>query len=228
MNKKLLISALAVVGLSACAGMENAPSGVNTAKAPKGAPFTVLGPASQPLGAMPMFADHKVGTIHDYVNNKGEAYSWRTEGVNGSRIHIKSSGGCNDESDAEYLHYPSYKWWGCKGDDSENTEVGLEQGTIWPLQLGNSWTVKWRGNSVDGRYWRNTASCEVVAEERVQVPAGEYDAYKVVCTTRSTNRKNRFERVRYYAPGVNSSLAGIQSKNGKVTRSFALEGVVTN
>lgn len=227
MNNKLLITALAAIGLSACAGVDTTNPNSN-AKMPRNTPYTVLGAASQAMGASPMFETLAVGTTREFVNNEGVAYSWRIEGIENNVIHAKSNSGCNDLVNIEFFTVggPSKKWWNCKGEDSENTEIEVEEGQIWPLQVGNTWKVKWKGNSTAGRYWRNSKSCEVTAEERIQTPAGEYDTYKVVCHSRSTNRKNRFEKVRYVAPAAKAIVAGSNAKNGKVTRTYALEAII--
>ena len=83
---------------------------------------------------------------------------------------------------------------------------------LWPLKIGNTasytetgtWTDKRDGSQHSYRsYW----SCEVDGIERVAVPAGEFDAWKISCTRYNVSGRGVQSRPKeiktwYYAPRV--------------------------
>jgi hypothetical protein len=55
-------------------------------------------------------------------------------------------------------------------------------GMNFPLTLGKSWEAKYSGyTDDDGNSWNSDQTCNVAAYETVQVAAGSFSAYKVVC-----------------------------------------------
>lgn len=72
------------------------------------------------------------------------------------------------------------------------------KGSMFPLQVGNKMSFTVVGQSdkwPDG--WNDPRRCKVESQERVTVIAGDFDAFKIVCTS-----KNR-TRVYFFAPDVN-------------------------
>jgi hypothetical protein len=52
-----------------------------------------------------------------------------------------------------------------------------------PLKVGKKWEGKYSGYTADdGAQWDATSSCEVKAYEKVAVPAGDFDAFRIECT----------------------------------------------
>jgi hypothetical protein len=83
---------------------------------------------------------------------------------------------------------------------------------LWPLKIGNiasytetgTWTDKRNGSQ---HSYRSNWSCEVDGIERVAVPAGEFDAWKITCTRYNVSGRGVQSRPKeiktwYYAPQV--------------------------
>jgi hypothetical protein len=84
--------------------------------------------------------------------------------------------------------------------------------TLWPLKIGNTarytetgtWTDKRDGSQ---HSYRSHWSCEVDGIERVAVPAGEFNAWKISCTrynvsSRGVQSRPKEIKTWYYAPKV--------------------------
>jgi len=53
----------------------------------------------------------------------------------------------------------------------------------WPLSVGKKWSGRFGGqNAVGTGPFSEERSCEVVGREKIQVKAGAFDAFKIVCT----------------------------------------------
>jgi len=81
------------------------------------------------------------------------------------------------------------------GDGSQ--EVADVEGELFPLEVGKTMRMRVTGSGTrfpEG--WEVARTCEVVAEERVTVPAGTYDMFKIVC------RQGKRTYTWYYAPEI--------------------------
>ena len=83
--------------------------------------------------------------------------------------------------------------------------------SLWPLKIGNKASYTERGTWKDKRNgsehtYRAHWSCEVTGIERVAVPAGEFDTWKIVCSrynsSRSPRSRPRQIKTWFYAPQI--------------------------
>lgn len=74
--------------------------------------------------------------------------------------------------------------------DGNTTETGTRKWTPfipsfqWPLAVGKKWEGNYSGTNPTGGPYTEDRSCEVAAQESVQVKAGTFATLKVVCTGR--------------------------------------------
>jgi len=99
-----------------------------------------------------------------------------------------------------------------------------ETGSLWPLQKGNTVQYTETGTWVDAsgveKSYRSRWVCSVMGTERVSVPAGRFDTWKIVCTRytvargggRSTERE---QKIRYYAPEIGHYVLTTRQYYGK-------------
>jgi hypothetical protein len=83
--------------------------------------------------------------------------------------------------------------------------------SLWPLKIGNQASFTETGSWIDkkdGSVHRYTThwSCEVTGTEKVAVPAGEFDTWKITCSRYNSARKTRNParevKTWYYAPKI--------------------------
>ena len=87
-----------------------------------------------------------------------------------------------------YQFAPSFSWNNCAG-SSGTQKITKTKGTPWPLSVKTNFRYSFRGKRSDGgKPWTSTRKCKVTAQERVKVPAGEFDTYKVVCSEKWNTR----------------------------------------
>lgn len=89
----------------------------------------------------------------------------------------------------------------------------------YPLALGKKWSLKFVQNSKTGNRFstRFQYDAEVVGQEKVKVPAGEFDAFKIVYkgywNNDTTNRNGAAKLTVWYAPAARSA-AKIEYEDG--------------
>jgi len=130
-------------------------------------------------------------------------WKWHYIDQNGMAGHMEKVASNSDKNGNELASYertdgchwtrlvrgfaPAVKWTNCPS--TGKATVNFESGTIWPLQLGNSFVYKVGGASnLLARAWKTKRQCTVTATERIRIVSGEYDAYKLVCEERFGTR----------------------------------------
>jgi len=93
---------------------------------------------------------------------------------------------------------PEISFENCGG-RSDEINILETNGQLWPLEVGKrqSWTYRSIKSSSEAT---QTRECAVEAQERVTVPAGQFDTYKIVCKSGNQNRTS------YYAPSMKSTV----------------------
>ena len=120
-------------------------------------------------------------------------------------VSYGSSDGCRYTALREEFS-PWLKWEDCVFGTGEGT-AKLIEGKIWPLQTGTRFVFHYTGKNQKGQSWEDKMDCTVKGTARIEVPAGEFDTYQVVCDTRNYRREwyvapklgttVRFTRARY-------------------------------
>lgn len=98
--------------------------------------------------------------------------------------------------------------------DNSVTQWKPDTGTYrFPLKIGKKWSQQFEAVAISNESkTRHNISAKVVAYEKVKVPAGEFDAFKIEYTIRniSTSDADRADSitksVRWYAPSVKQTV----------------------
>jgi hypothetical protein len=83
-----------------------------------------------------------------------------------------------------------------------------------PIELGKKWEGKYDGDRGDqDASWKSDVSCEVKAFETVKVPAGEFEAYRVVCADNweATPFRGTIESTFWYAPKIGTVVKNVNA-----------------
>jgi hypothetical protein len=167
--------------------------------------------AQAPSGAMPTM---KVGDSWKWLRvdrrtGLTEAETVRTvTSVTAERIE-------GTENDGKYVMSPDLQVL----ETPEWVRTGSPRFTDWPLAVGKKWSFNYVQEGKVQRYSvRWTYDAEVVAQEKVKVPAGEFDAFKIVYKgfwNNDTNRRNGSSiSTGWYAPAARASVrTEVQSGN---------------
>ncbi|MCW5752289.1 MAG: hypothetical protein KIT81_14195 [Alphaproteobacteria bacterium] len=104
------------------------------------------------------------------------------------------------------------KWSGTASFGTGTQRFSGELGKLFPLAVGKS--IRYRAASGDGA-WVNEWTCSVAAQERVEVAAGAFDCYRVICS-----REGQI-RTFYYAPSVGMYVLRITTGRDAGTKELA-------
>lgn len=155
-------------------------------------------PVSAEMPAYPI-KPNAVGYTRNTRDIKGKSYTSTLVSVDGELYNFESDDGSSWTNYANPL-LPSPKWsgeeWGTGTQSMENVK-----GSLFPLEVGNKMAFNVVGESTkypDG--WNDRRTCEVTAQARVTIEAGDFDAFKVIC-----NDEWR-KRTWYFAPEVNDII----------------------
>lgn len=112
------------------------------------------------------------------------------------------SNGCTYTQTNDNTFAPSVKFEGCSGNTGTQT-IQSKSGELFPLKVGNtaSWQITGQG---DGNTWKTTRRCEVMETVSLTVPAGNFDAFNVIC------RDSWNTRTYFYAPEVGANVAFVR------------------
>lgn len=167
--------AAAACGLAAC---------VTTGTPVPASPVASLPPAERPV--------YDVGTRFTYRDGSAEIVSELVDRGAGGDTWRESSG-CKWTEPEPFG--PPVSWTGCDGRSGKAT-VGAASGSLWPLRVGNqaSWSVR-------APDWQTTRRCVVADTVKVTVPAGAFDAYRIVC------EDDFATRTWFYSPVLAASVA---------------------
>ena len=147
-------------------------SGGQTANAQQTAVEAELPPGQAPPA-------YVVGYQSTWRNKDGSEVTFEITGVEGRTISVQASWGCSYKARADGFA-PTLEWKDCGG-GSTGSHTVKRTGNIYPLQVGNTESWKYRGKNKNGDKWSGTRKCTVKGTVNVTVPAGNFDTYHVVC-----------------------------------------------
>jgi uncharacterized protein DUF3108 len=201
MRRPLLFAGIILLFLAVCAGC-----------AGTGTP----GPASSAAAALckePVVApQYQVGEKFTWNYASGKQRVWEVTGVEGNLAQIKWSDlsmVSNSEKEGVYFLDPD---WVIQKAISKQGEVILppnpRQAFMYlglkildfPLQIGKSWSVAYRGTNLWGYQREYVVQFKVVACEEVSTPAGKFPAVKIESYHTSVTTMARGSANRWYAP----------------------------
>jgi len=154
-----------------CAALVACASTSNESGADKMAVSIPLPPAEMPPATT-------VGTEYQWIKN-GERHDSKILAVSDGVLSGESSDGCKWKT-TDWQFTPTLAWEECDGYTGSRT-LKKSKGSPWPMQVGNKWSHSYSSVTSKGTGYSWKYRCNVRNTERVSVPAGEFDAFKIVC-----------------------------------------------
>lgn len=191
---------MTIVAVLAGAMLAGCQSGMPTT----GPVSTALPPAEKPVTA--------VGSKYDYLVDGDKEITLEL---------VASEGGYEswERSDGR-----SWKWANvfapviefASPDGQGQQTIDGDMNDLFPLEIGKSATVHYRGQSTtDPSGWSGSRRCTVEAQESLTVAAGTFDAYKVVCIQGGRLARPGRTLTYYYAPDVQLIVYRHQRRRGQ-------------
>ncbi len=84
----------------------------------------------------------------------------------------------------------------------ESFAKGLDLKALWPLKVGNKITNTVTVIGRDGKSYTSTVTMTVAAYEKITVPAGTFDAFRVEETKADSNSRN----IHWWSPAISASI----------------------
>jgi len=152
--------------------------------------------------------DRVAGTKYVWITD-GETTNMKIIEVDDGVITASLENGCQWKVDG-WSYAPVLEWTKCNG-SSAYRKIRKSKGTPWPMQVGNRWSYSYTHVPETGNTARRTYRCNVETAENLVVPAGEFQAFKIVCKDRSVT--NTYWHTSQHAAGLVKHI----SKTAKTT-----------
>jgi hypothetical protein len=175
-------------------------------------------PVTADLAPAPLPA-RQVGQTFTYLQDEKEVVS-TVVGVDGDQVSWRSSDGWQWTALTPFEGNSALSWKGPDGEGHQQYEGN--PGAIFPLQIGKSVQVSYRAVH-DGKGYGGLQICEVKDQKRVEVPAGAFDTYVVVCKSGGDLSKPYSTRTYYYAPAIGANVIEVTDEEGQGTRTSRLQ-----
>ena len=122
--------------------------------------------------------------------------TWEVTAVHGERVYWRSAGGDEQVTSTNPL-LPAFAWQSVRRGSGQRI-ISNQAGAIFPLKVGARLTFRSTVSTDKPPFgWEFEWSCDVVGKERVTVPAGEFDSFRVQC-----GRQGSRELSFYYVPEI--------------------------
>ena len=157
-----------------------------------------LPPAQPPI--------YEVGKRTVWRMKDGSEITYERTGIDDTTTTGRGSDGCIFSHRRDGFG-PATQWENCSG--STGTQMLERSGNMFPLQVGNTESWKYRGKNIKGDSWSGMRECEVRGTARVTVPAGSFDTYHVVCEEKGWQRYEW-----HYSPKLRRTVTSIQTPIG--------------
>lgn len=181
--------------------------------------FDVLGKVSLDPVEKPASPSFVAGTQRHWLRDGAESVT-TYDSLDGNNYSATDSSGCS-WTNLVLEFAPSFEWNNCSG-SSGTQKITKTKGSPWPLSAKSKFQYGFRGKSNDGgKPWTSTRKCKVKAQERVRVPAGEFDTFKVECTDKWS------KRTYWFSPQLGHAVAFKRKHNTDSSRSYSMEFVKT-
>jgi hypothetical protein len=196
----MLIAGIAAV-LAGCQGTGSpTPDGLHAEPA---APLAAAAPPELQPGASFVFRQ-----------SSGEEVGFRVVGVEGDDVTWQSDNGWTWTGKAFF--WPVERWQ--RAGSGGWQEVRGDPEALFPLAVGERAAYRYAGRSVDEPAgWSGAGRCTVAETERVTVPAGTFDTFKIVCEQGEDLDDPYRIRTWWYAPAVGHHVATLhRTRDGRI------------
>jgi len=136
----------------------------------------------------------------------GTAFTYRTSGPESVVVATGREGNvCLSSSKSAGRTATVRVHWGLIGSvdpAGESFVQGIDLKSLWPLKIGNRTTQTVSATGHDGKAYSSTVTMTVAAFEKVTVPAGTFDAFRV----EETKAGEATPRIHWWAPSLGISV----------------------
>lgn len=183
-----------------------------------------------PVSALDVLGEAKLETMEKPLARvSGSQFHWLRDGkehivnyeaVDAELTKARDSVGCS-WTEMTDMFAPTLAFNNCDG-VSGTHKITETKGNPWPLSAESEFQYSFSGQLAGfGNPWSDTRKCEVDGQERIKVPAGEYDTYKIIC------KETRNVRTYWVSPELGYAVA-IKRKNYRDnSKSYMMELVKT-
>jgi len=141
-------------------------------------------------------AERPLFVIGDKYSFNNPEITWEVTAVHGQRVYWRSASGDEQVTSTNPL-LPAFAWQS-KRRGSGQRIISNKTGDIFPLKIGARMTFRSTVSTDKPPFgWEFEWSCDVMGKERVTVPAGAFDSFRVEC-----GRRGSREFVFYYVPEI--------------------------
>jgi hypothetical protein len=148
----------------------------------------------------------KTGATFVFRKGDGEEVTSRVVAVDGDDVIWQADNGWTWS--VKTFYWPVERWQNDSQNAAGSQEVSGDPDALLPLTVGERAAYRYQGRSRDAQSgWSGQGRCDVEAAERVTVPAGTFDTYKVVCVQGEDPSKPFRTRTWWYAPAVGYYVA---------------------
>jgi hypothetical protein len=137
---------------------------------------------------------------------KGTVFTTRSAGVDEETVATGQEGNaCTSQRTSGGKAMVLREHWGLVGSvdaAGESYVRGLDLKSLWPLKVGNKITQTVNGIGYDGKPYTTTVTIAVTAYEKVTVPAGTFDAFRV----EERKADDSAPRIRWWAPAIAATV----------------------
>ena len=151
--------------------------------------------------------DLQPGASFTFRKNDGAEITSRVVAVDGPDVSWEADNGF--AWTAKNFYWPVERWRGANSEGSQ--DVSGDPDALFPLAVGERAAFRLQGRSRSvPRGWSLRGRCSVAATERITVPAGTFDTYKVVCEQGEDLDDPYRVWTRWYAPELGHPVATLQ------------------
>lgn len=137
---------------------------------------------------------------------RGTTFIMRSDGVDQTAVATGQEGdACTSERTSNGKTIVLREHWGLIGSvdaAGESYVRGLDLKSLWPLKVGSTIKQTVNGVGYDGKPYTTTVTITVAAYEKVTVPAGTFDAFRI----EERKADDTAPRIRWWAPSVAMSV----------------------
>ncbi|WP_271271039.1 hypothetical protein [Aliamphritea hakodatensis] len=143
--------------------------------------------------------------------NVGDKFVWNINGEQKTNVvasvadgNVTWKQGDNEVwTDQGPLVFPTKSW---KSEDHGNGSLTISSvsGDLFPMTIGSKVSISAKGQGDKYKPWEDERTCTVESEERVTVPMGSFDTYKVNC------KGNYINRTWYYSPELKAPVVYVR------------------
>jgi len=155
---------------------------------------------------------YRQGTTYVYADGTWETVNAVAPNIVTWKDHRGYTSNGTPDFTRRHIYYKTRTRQGTRTFGAREDLIIRSKEVLWPLKIGNRASYTETGTWIDKRdgsehFYRSRWSCEVKGIERVTVPAGEFNTWKIACTRYNVSGQGVQSRAKeiktwYYAPEI--------------------------